>query len=103
MSEWIPTGINFQDMVHGEIRALNLGEKSLAVVRIDDRAFAVSARCPHASGDLCQGWLDSRNQLVCPVHCYRFDPRNGRNTSGEEYRLKTYPLEIREQELFIFL
>ena len=42
-------------------------------------------------------------RIVCPEHKYRFDPTNGRNTSGEGYKLFTYPVEIRVGEIFIGL
>lgn len=103
MSQWISTGIRIQDLVNREIRPLSLERNALAIVSVEDQVFVVSAICPHASGDLCQGWLDHRNHIVCPVHSYRFDPKNGRNTSGEEYKLKTYPLEIRDQVIHILI
>jgi len=39
--------------------------------------------------------------VVCPLHRYCFDMKNGRNTSGEGYFLKTYPIELRAEGLFI--
>src|ERR1700744_2727830 len=63
------------------------GGKRIGLLKRNEKVFAFAAACPHASGDLCDGWLDSRGNIVCPVHGYRFDPANGRNTSGEGYKL----------------
>jgi 3-phenylpropionate/trans-cinnamate dioxygenase ferredoxin subunit len=40
-------------------------------------------------------------QVVCPLHRYAFDMKNGRNTTGEGYFLKTYPIELRPEGIFI--
>ena len=63
--------------------------------------FAFASKCPHASGRMAQGYINPLGQVVCPLHRYCFDMKNGRNTSGEGYFLKTYPIELREEGLFI--
>jgi 3-phenylpropionate/trans-cinnamate dioxygenase ferredoxin subunit len=37
------------------------------------------------------------------VHRYKFSLQNGRNTSGEGYYLKTYPVEVRGEAIFVGL
>ncbi len=56
---------------------------------------AFSSICPHALGDLSQGWL-SGNEIDCPVHFYRFDIRTGECTypkGGPRLRLYTVKIE----------
>jgi nitrite reductase/ring-hydroxylating ferredoxin subunit len=65
--------------------------------------FAFAATCPHAGARLCEGWIDAQGRIVCQLHSYRFDPANGRNTSGEGYKLRTYPVEQRNGSIFIGL
>jgi len=50
---------------------------------------------------MADGFIDATGQVVCPLHRYRFNIKNGRNTSGEGYYLKTYPLERREDGLYV--
>ncbi|MCX6337228.1 MAG: hypothetical protein NT153_08110 [Bacteroidetes bacterium] len=52
---------------------------------------------------MADGYIDATGQIVCPLHRYRFSLQNGRNTSGEGYYLKTYPIEHREDGIFIGL
>jgi 3-phenylpropionate/trans-cinnamate dioxygenase ferredoxin subunit len=66
-----------------------------------DGYYAFASKCPHASGRMAQGYINPLGQVVCPLHRYCFDMKNGRNTSGEGYFLKTYPLELRDDGLFI--
>jgi nitrite reductase/ring-hydroxylating ferredoxin subunit len=39
--------------------------------------------------------------ISCPVHGLRFNLRNGRDTNGEGYSLRIYPVELREDGLYI--
>ncbi|MBW7914307.1 MAG: Rieske (2Fe-2S) protein [Taibaiella sp.] len=77
--------------------------KTIALLRRGNDIFAFAATCPHAGGRLCDGWVDMEGRIVCPLHKYRFDPANGRNTSGEGYKLKTYPVEIRDENIYVGL
>jgi 3-phenylpropionate/trans-cinnamate dioxygenase ferredoxin subunit len=77
--------------------------KTVALLKRDGNIHAFAATCPHAGARLCEGWLDARGMIVCALHKYRFDPQNGRNTSGEGYKLRTYPVEVREGSVFIGL
>lgn len=82
---------------------ITIAEKTIGILKQEAEVFAFAATCPHASAKLCDGWVDAQKSLVCPLHKYRFDPVNGRNTSGEGYKLKTYPIEIRNNETYVGL
>ena len=77
--------------------------KRIGLVKKQDAIHAFAATCPHAGAPLCEGWVNPLGRIVCPLHKYLFDPANGRNTSGEGYKLFTYPIEIRGAELYIGL
>jgi 3-phenylpropionate/trans-cinnamate dioxygenase ferredoxin subunit len=48
-----------------------------------------------------QGWLDPMGNIVCPLHRYKFDSKSGRNTSGEGYFIKTYPVKEDDEGVFV--
>lgn len=50
---------------------------------------------------MADGYVDALGNIVCPLHRYRFNPFNGRNTSGEGYYLKTFLTEEREDGLYV--
>ena len=77
--------------------------KRICLAKTEKGLFACAAKCPHASGELAEGEIDGAGNIVCPIHRYKFDPENGRNVSGEGYYLKTYPLEVREDGIYIGL
>jgi nitrite reductase/ring-hydroxylating ferredoxin subunit len=78
-----------------------VGEKRIGLLKRNNNIMAFTAACPHAGAPLCDGWIDSLGRIVCPDHKYRFDPVNGRNTTGEGYKLFTYPVEIKGEEIFV--
>jgi 3-phenylpropionate/trans-cinnamate dioxygenase ferredoxin subunit len=80
---------------------LNLGEKIICIGKYHDHLFAFAARCPHAGGRMCAGYIDVLGNVVCPVHRYKFSMRSGRNTSGEEFYLKTFPVELYNDKVYV--
>ncbi len=96
-------GISAAALQEHKIIELLIAEKRVALVKNKDGIFVFTANCPHAGAPFCNGWLDARGVLVCPLHKYRFNMANGHNVSGEGYKLKTYPIEIRNDEIFIGL
>jgi nitrite reductase/ring-hydroxylating ferredoxin subunit len=76
------------------ITAVTVAGVPLILTRLDGRVQAVSARCPHAAGDLRRGRL-RQGQISCPDHGFRFDVRDGRAVwpADELCRLKRYPVK----------
>jgi nitrite reductase/ring-hydroxylating ferredoxin subunit len=97
--------------VADSIEAINFSNDGLASIEVDGKKiciakhhemlFGCAAKCPHAGGDMTDGYVDALGNIVCPLHRYKFSLANGRNTSGEGYFLKNYPIEMRENGIFI--
>ena len=75
--------------------------KKICIAKHNDEYFAFTYKCPHASGYFVNGFIDVTGNVVCPLHRYKFCLKNGRNVSGEGYYLKTWPVEIREEGVFV--
>jgi 3-phenylpropionate/trans-cinnamate dioxygenase ferredoxin subunit len=75
--------------------------KKICVSAHQHQLFSCIAKCPHAGGKMAEGYIDALGNIVCPLHRYKFDLKKGRNTSGEGYFLKTYPIEEREDGIFV--
>lgn len=93
--------ITTENLPENKLTEVVVGEKRVGLLKRNDTIMAFTALCPHASANLCDGWLDAMGRIVCPEHKYRFDPVNGRNTTGEGYKLFTYPIEIKGNEIHI--
>jgi len=92
------TEINFGT---NNLCVINVAGKSVTLALYNSQIFACPQKCPHAGGLLADGYLDSSGNIVCPMHLYRFNLQTGRNVSGEGYLLKTYPVELRNDGVFI--
>ena len=80
---------------------IEVENKKLCLVLFREELYACNTRCPHAGGILTGGYIDASGNIVCPVHRYKFNLKNGRNSSGEGYHLKTYPVEKRADGIFV--
>ncbi len=100
---WYKIAHNINEISFGEN---NIGEakvngKKICIAKIKDRLFAFAHKCPHAGGWLADGYIDALGNVVCPIHCYKYDLKNGRNVSGEGYHLKNWHVETRPDGVYV--
>jgi len=76
-------------------------DKKITIARFKEELFVFAYKCPHASGVLADGFIDAMGNVACPLHRFKFNMQNGRNTSGEGYYMKTYQLEQREDGIYV--
>jgi len=92
--------LNFAD---NQIAVVDLNGKTICLGKYNERLFAFAYKCPHAGGILADGYIDALGNVVCPLHRYKYSLQNGRNVSGEGYYLKHWPVEIKEDGIFVGL
>ena len=85
----------------GQLAEIEVDGMSICVGLFQEELKACAAKCPHASGKMVSGFIDPLGNIVCPLHRYKFSLKNGRNVSGEGYFLKIYPIEEREDGIFV--
>jgi nitrite reductase/ring-hydroxylating ferredoxin subunit len=83
------------------LASIEVDNKTICVVLHNDALLACTNKCPHAGGLMEHGFVDAMGNIICPLHRYKFRLKNGHNISGEGYHLKTYPVEIREDGVFV--
>ena len=86
---------------NNNLLVIEVNGKKITLARKEDRLFACAYKCPHAGGVLADGFIDATGNVVCPLHRYKFNLLNGRNVSGEGYYLKVFPVEEREDGVFV--
>lgn len=94
-----------------DVSSITFNDKNIAVTFIDDRKICIiktfdglkacTDRCPHAGGSLSEGYLDHHQNIVCPVHGYKFNLKTGRDAFNEGYFLKTFPVIVDDDGVFI--
>ena len=80
---------------------ISVNGKSITISEHNSLLSAFAHKCPHASGIMSEGYLNSLGEVVCPLHRYAFNTSNGRNTTGEGYYIKIYPIEERTDGVYI--
>lgn len=100
---WIKIAQNINDLIFAEnnIAETQIEQKKICIAKTESGLKACSAKCPHAGGDMAQGKLDKKGNIICPVHGCIFNMNNGRDTAGEGYFLKTYPVKEEEEGVFV--
>ena len=90
--------INFSE---NGLAETSVAGKDICIALREDILYACTQKCPHAGGILAEGWVDASGNIVCPLHRYKYSLQTGRNVSGEGYFLKTFPIEVREEGVFV--
>ena len=63
--------------------------------------YGFAHTCPHAGAPMTDGYMSGGCNVVCPVHNLKFNLKNGRDVNGEGYTLKTYPVEVRGDGVYL--
>lgn len=95
--------INELEFSGNDIAVVKVDGKKVCIGRFNDQVFAFAYKCPHAGGIMADGYIDALGNVVCPLHRYKYDMKNGRNVTGEGYFLKHWPIEQREDGVFVGL
>jgi 3-phenylpropionate/trans-cinnamate dioxygenase ferredoxin subunit len=93
--------VNEIDFTVNNIAVVEVKGKKICLGKFKETVFAFAFKCPHAGGLLADGFIDSLGNVVCPLHRYKYDMKNGRNVTGEGYYLKHWPIVIKETGVFV--
>lgn len=93
--------INEIGFAGNDIAVIEIKGKKICIGKFKETVFAFAFKCPHAGGILADGFIDSLGNVVCPLHRYKYDIKNGRNVTGEGYYLKHWPVDVKETGVFV--
>ncbi|MCU0422351.1 MAG: Rieske 2Fe-2S domain-containing protein [Bacteroidia bacterium] len=82
------------------LRTIVIEDKKICLAHTQTGYYAVDNRCPHAGAILSSGWCENED-LVCPVHRYKYNLVTGRGKQGDY--IETYPVEVRTDGVYIGL
>ena len=102
-SKWIKIAESIDEIQFSsnDLVEIVIDDKAVCLGKYKEELFAFPVKCPHASGLFTDGFIDALGNVVCPLHRYKFCMKNGRNVSGEGYYLKHWPVEVREDGIFV--
>ena len=101
--KWYKIAETVADLHFGDrhIVQVEVAGKHICVVKKNNNLAACTAKCPHAGGNMAEGYLDNADNIVCPIHHYIFNLETGRDITGEGYFLKIFPVKVNEVGIFL--
>ena len=105
--EWFKVG-HIDDLPEGRVKSVTARTVSLCLSHFDGQWAAMDNHCPHQGGPLGEGSIEKGVEgqcwIRCPWHGWDFDPLTGAPPGGhEDTGQKLYPVEIRDEEIFVGL
>ena len=85
------------------------GHAQIAVFNFTSRDewYATDNMCPHKQEFVLSrgiiGDLNGTPKVACPVHKKNFSLENGSCLSGESYSIRTYPVKVEDDDVFLLL
>lgn len=106
----IARSIEYQDILVGMQDEIPEGGRK--IIQVDDISigvfhhagewYALSNRCLHRSGPICEGSL-SGDVIACPWHGYKYNLKTGKLLIDPDAKLDTYRVEIRDDEVHVIV
>ncbi len=89
------------DLAEDAAFATKLGNRRIALYRLDGRIHALDDVCTHALALLSQGFIEN-GAVECPLHGARFDIATGRCLSPPAtVDLRRYEVRVEDGEIFL--
>ena len=89
------------DLADNAAFATKLGNRPIALYRLDGKIHALDDVCTHALALLSQGFIED-GAVECPLHGARFDIATGRCLSPPAtVDLRTYAVRVEGGEVFV--
>lgn len=91
----------WDDLVPGRgIVVIAKGIRIALFLHEDGTPYALRNQCPHMGGELGEGEL--RGDIVtCPWHGWRFDVKTGRNPSVDLVAVRTFPVKVEGNDVYV--
>ncbi len=84
----------FDSLLDGSMRSVELGGKKILVIRRGQEAFALKDECTHEEFPLSEGWVEE-DRVYCAFHGAKFNIATGEALSLPAYDdVQTYPTRI---------
>ena len=75
------------EVQEGTAKIVTVNGLEVAVFRYGSQLYALQNRCPHAGGSLGDGVVEG-DEVICPLHAYRFNIRTGACSTDPALRAK---------------
>lgn len=98
--EWHKVLKSADQLPEGRVTTVSANHKGICLTHFKGKFSGLDNRCPHQGGPLGEGSIEN-GLLRCPWHGWDFDPCTGQSPGGHDDRTITYPIEVREDGVFV--
>ena len=90
-----------EDVFGGEVMAVNVQGKEIALYEVQGELYATDNLCTHGAARLSDGFLEGR-EIECPFHQGRFDVCTGKALCAPlTENIRVYPVRIENKRVFV--
>jgi naphthalene 1,2-dioxygenase ferredoxin component len=90
-----------EDVFEGEVMAVNVQGKEIALYEVQGELYATDNLCTHGAARLSDGFLEGR-EIECPFHQGRFDVCTGKALCEPlTENIRVYPVRIENKRVFV--
>ena len=82
-------------------RIIRLGERKICLFLHQDEFYVFDHLCPHNKHPLFDGAINFQNEVVCPLHAYRFSLKDGRECENRTAALVIHKLKFKLEGVFL--
>ena len=90
------------ELAPGSAKVIETESEPIALFNVDGKVYATSNTCLHAGGPIGEGSL-AGNDITCPWHGWTYDVTSGQCKTNPAAKVKTYPVEIRDGDIYVNL
>lgn len=90
------------ELAEGRVKPVTCQRRTLCLTHFEGRFGALDNKCPHQGGPLAEGSIEG-SWLRCPWHGWDFHPITGKPPGGFDDGVKTFPVELREDGVYVAL
>jgi len=88
------------ELPEGRVKSVTCGLETICLTHHQGKYAALDNRCPHQGGPLGEGSIEN-GYLRCPWHGWDYEPLTGKPPGGYDDGVATYPIDIREDGVYV--
>lgn len=88
------------DVPEGSAIMTEVSGVMIAVFNINGEIYAIENTCPHRGSSLADGFIDGKT-VTCSNHDWKFDLETGQGIMPPSQGIKTYPVDIRDNDIYV--
>ncbi len=92
--------LDLDELPEGRVKPVTCEHRTVCMTRYEGTYAALDNKCPHQGGPLGEGSIEN-GWLRCPWHGWDYHPTTGESPGGFGERLQTFPIEERDNGIYV--